>query len=387
MPLPILNFPIKTFEQSQPELMGALGSTDLLTKAIENQKRMLAAKYLPSQLDEQLKQLQLNTEILRPQAQYAPQFTQASLADALMKAPRARAEIERIYQGQIPMEQAHAKYYGAQAEIAPQQLDIDRRKALSNEALNAAHANLLNEQAKYKPWEKHERALALAEAKENMKAYSQEFKGANEAAKDAIQMGNLINQFNDAYSKISAKGPVLGRTPALTSEAQIADNAAQNMQQMILKLMKTNKMTNYELQFAGNLKLNRAMQPEAVKDIGDFLKAKSDRLIEEQKFFNSAKKKGIDAEEARTLWNAYDNERPVYNFEKRKVNKSNLNTSKDYLNPEKLEYSANNAPAIESMNRNAPLSNFTQEDVEFTAKEMGMTTDQVIEELRKRGEL
>lgn len=126
MPIPVLNFPIHTFEQANPELMAAGYTSDLLGKAIENQKRMLAAKYLPSQLDEQLKQLQLNTEILRPQAQYAPQFTQASLAEALMKAPRARAEIERIYQGQIPMEQAHAKYFGAQSALIPEELEHKR---------------------------------------------------------------------------------------------------------------------------------------------------------------------------------------------------------------------------------------------------------------------
>ncbi|NTU69258.1 hypothetical protein HGB13_00295 [bacterium] len=337
MPIPVLNFPIKTFEQSQPELMGARATTDLLANTIDNQRRLIAARYMQPQLDEQLNQLRLNTDILRPQAEYAPQFTQASLADALMKAPKVQAEIDRIYQGQIPMEQEHARYYRGQADIAPQQLSLDRDKALSTKLLNEAHINVLNEQAKYRPWEKQERTLELMEAKENAKAYSQEFKEVNESAKDAIQMKNLINQFENAYSKIDARGPVIGKIPAFTAEAQMADNAAQNMQQMILKLMKTNRMTNYELQFAGNLKLNRAMQPETVKDIGNFLKAKSDRLIEEQKFFNSAKKKGIEAEEARTLWNAYDNERPVYDFEKRRINKNNIKTSQDYLNPERLE--------------------------------------------------
>lgn len=340
------NNPEITFEQANPEMMGAKYGSDLLKNAIENQKQAIAAKYMQPGLEEQLKQLRMNTDILRPQAEYAPQFNQAALAEALLKAPKAQSEIDRMYMATIPLEQAHTRLYGAQADLYPQ-------KTRSDMALNQAHINVLNEQAKYKPWEKQERALELAEAKENMKAYSQEFKGANESAKDAIQMENLINQFNSAYAKISAKGPVLGRTPAVTSEAQMADNAAQNMQQMILKLMKTNKMTNYELQFAGNLKLNRAMQPDAVKDIGDFLKAKSGRLIEEQRFLNSAKKKGIDAEEARMLWNTYDNERPVYDFEKRSINKDNLNTSKDYLNPEKIENNYQYDTSLPQSSRNA----------------------------------
>ena len=186
------------------------------------------------------------------------------------------------------------------------------------------------------PLSKEERAEKLAEKRENIKIYSQELKSANEGARDAIQMKNLIDQFQSAYSKLENKGPVLGRLPAVTSEQQIADNAAQNMQQMMVKLMKTNRMTNYELQFAGNLKLNRAMKPQTVKEVGDFLKAKSERLTEEPKFINAAKNKGLSAEDAKVLWNEYENERPVYNFENRKINKDNLNKSGEYLTPEAL---------------------------------------------------
>ena len=149
-------------------------------------------------------------------------------------------------------------------------------------------------------------------------------------------MKNLINQFQSAYSKLDNKGPVLGRLPAVTSEQQIADNAAQNMQQMMVKLMKTNRMTNYELQFAGNLKLNRAMNPQTVKEVGDFLKAKAERLTEEPKFINAAKNKGLSAEDAKVLWNEYENDMPVYNFEKRSINKGNLNKYGEYLTPDAL---------------------------------------------------
>ena len=241
------------------------------------------------------------------------------------------------------------------------------------------------------PEEKEARAEALAEKrselrvteaekKENIKSYSQELKGSNETAKDAVQMKNLIKQFNNAYSKITSKGPVLGRAPAISSETQTADNAAQNMQQMILKLMKTNRMTNYELQFAGNLKLNRTMNPQAVKDIGNFLDAKADRLVEQQKFITAAKNKGMPAEEAKTLWNTYDNERPVYDFETRKVNKENLNSSKDYLNPEALESIHNigaYSPTTPTTTTNAPVGNYTQEDLEHTAKLRGISVEEV----------
>lgn len=151
MPIPVLNFPTNNFEQphherniyksnpeitfaqAHPDMVGAAYSSDLLKSAIENQKQSIAARYMQPQMEEQLKQLRMNTDILRPQAEYAPQFTQASLAEALMKAPKIRSDIGRneadianIFRGQIPLSQSHANYYNAQARLAPEHLALDK---------------------------------------------------------------------------------------------------------------------------------------------------------------------------------------------------------------------------------------------------------------------
>lgn len=254
--------------------------------------------------------------------------------------------LNQINQQTNPQQQAAPQQLGeAQQQFEPsaQLSNKEQRIAQLREAQQSLLGNLgkAGVAGTETPLSKEERAEKLAEKREDIKTYSQGLKSANETARDATQMKSLINQFQSAYSKIENKGPVLGRLPAVTSEQQIADNAAQNMQQMMVKLMKTNRMTNYELQFAGNLKLNRAMNPETVKDVGNFLKAKSERLTEEPKFINAAKNKGIRAEDAKVLWNEYENDKPVYNFETRSINKNNLNSYADYLTPEALNKAIN----------------------------------------------
>jgi len=225
--------------------------------------------------------------------------------------------------------------YSQQQTPQPQQENNTNRLASLREKQQSLFGNV-GKLGVETPFSKEARAEQLAEKREDIKIYSQTLKDANKSAKDAAQMKGYIDQFQSAYSKLENKGAVLGRLPAFTSEQQIADNAAQNMQQVMIKLMNTNRMTNYELKFAGNLKLNRSMNPQTVKDVGDFLKAKAERLGEESKFINAAKNKGIGAEDAKVLWNEYENDRPVYNFEERKINKENLNSYGDYLTPEAL---------------------------------------------------
>jgi len=225
------------------------------------------------------------------------------------------------------------------------------------DVLNAAQNKRIHET----PEEKRLRGLELAEkksklriseaeSKENLMSYAKTTEDAHDSGKDAIQMKNLIDQFNSSYSKLGEveKGPLRGNIPSFSTEAQKADNAAKNMQQMMLKLMKTNRLTNYELKFAGELKLNRNMTDKARIDIGNFLKAKSNRMLEEEKFFDMAEAKNIPIRKARAAWNEYDNNMPVYNFEKNKVNKENMNKYAEYLKPKALN------AAYENSLRSAP---------------------------------
>lgn len=193
-----------------------------------------------------------------------------------------------------------------------------------------------------------EQKMAREENKENLKeehaikkedrnVYRKLSENANKVAKDAKMMTTLVSQFEDAYGKTKFKGPIKGMIPGKLSDAnaRLADNAAMNMQSIAAKMLGASKLTNYELKFAGNLKLNREMGREDTRVLADFMKAKTNRIEEEQRFLNSAKEKNISPEKAQQLWNEYDNDMPVYNFESRKVNKQNLGKSNEYLNPDK----------------------------------------------------
>ncbi len=188
------------------------------------------------------------------------------------------------------------------------------------------------------------KAQSAINAKE-LTDYNAAIKDSSSTAADANQMVNYINQFKDAYDKSDYKGSVLGKMPSTgiktigqdTTQEQIADNAAQNMQQLVLKLMKTNRLTNYELNFAGGLKLNRTMNPETIKEVGDFLSAKSDRLNEEPEMLNAAAHAGLSSSDAKVLVNRYNMERPVYDFGKHEIIKNNLRTFSDYLNKDAVD--------------------------------------------------
>ena len=196
------------------------------------------------------------------------------------------------------------------------------------------------------------------QAKAQATAYNDELGTAATTAQDATQMSNLVDQFKDAYGKSKYVGTIEGNVPstgwssapfAIThnmKNEQLADNAAQNMQMMLLKLMKTNRLTNYELQFTGNLKLNRKLDAGTVDQLGDFFKAKSERLGEYQNFLNAAQNQNIPPQQAKAIWSMYENQRPVYDFTKGNTNKEYLGSWKDYLNPDAVNSVTTGSPYV-----------------------------------------
>jgi len=191
--------------------------------------------------------------------------------------------------------------------------------------------------------------------------YNEALKSANDAAQDATQMKQFHSQFEDAYNKSTYKGPTLGSTPSTgpttalvpgdLSNEQRADNAAQNMQALMTKLMNFKRLTNYELNFTGGLKLNRSMAPAAVDQIGNFLDAKTQRLQELPQFLTAAKNSGIDAQTAQVLYNMYDNQKPVFNFQRNKTNSANTNGWKDYLSSDAVNAVKNGQPYVPNVNK------------------------------------
>lgn len=287
----------------------------------------------------------------QPQQQMQPQQQQPQMQQGGMPVlPQTPTQQNRL--GNL--------FQGTQPTITSQQLPQVAQAANTVRPGSAAGGGVAEQQQDL--WNKTYAPGAVEAQKEAGKTgvedYSKQLASAENLATDATQMKNFVKQFKSFYDKATFTGPILGSTPStgilpglaakasgtdLTNE-QMLDNAAQNMQQMVIKLMNTNRLTNFELNFARNLKVNREMTPGTVNMLSDFIANKSDRLVEQQAFLNAAKNKGIDVNTANTLWQSYDNQRPVYDFDNKKVNTQNLNTSKDYLSKEAINAAQQGMP-------------------------------------------
>jgi hypothetical protein len=90
MGIPVQQFPLLSFEQANPIYSSMNAGAELAHKLmmnqqqrITNQQQVVANKYFEPTLQEQLKQLQLNNKILTPQAENAPQISEAALREAI----------------------------------------------------------------------------------------------------------------------------------------------------------------------------------------------------------------------------------------------------------------------------------------------------------------
>jgi hypothetical protein len=270
----------------------------------------------------------------------------AVINDIKQKNPQANAELRRLH----PYQPSPTTLNEAQA--APQQMPIAPLSSSVPEQpfgmslLEMKRQQLARLQGTQGLGTKAAQSLSVAEKKEDNKEYNKALDTANISAKGANEVNKYLEQFERAYKQLGSqqKGVLAGRVPAVTSEAQKADTAAQNIQAGLMVLFKGGRITEKQLEFLGRLKPNRAMNPEAVKSVSDALKAHSTRLAEEQPFLNAAKAKGISAQEAKTLWNMYDVERPAYDYENEKPINENLHSFKEYLTPASLQAANSGEP-------------------------------------------
>lgn len=160
---------------------------------------------------------------------------------------------------------------------------------------------------------------------------------AQQAANDAKTSQNTLSQFKNAYDNTLEKGPGLGHLPGVTGNAQLVDSAAANLQLDLAKMQKFQRLTNYDLQIVGRAKPNRAMTPGAVNELYNFLQAKNQQIKEQQDFNLTAKNQGVDPNTARTLWNNYQDQRPVYDFNTKQPFTHLQRTWGDFLTPQAIQ--------------------------------------------------
>jgi hypothetical protein len=110
MAIPVDYFQPESFQQANPMLSGIGAAQGLYQQAVQN-------RYLAPMLAAQLQKSQLTNQIMQPQAQYAPQITQAQLAYQQAQAPYLKAQTQGILSGQIPLQMAQAGLTGTESQM------------------------------------------------------------------------------------------------------------------------------------------------------------------------------------------------------------------------------------------------------------------------------
>lgn len=207
--------------------------------------------------------------------------------------------------------------------------------------------------------------------KENMRVLKESINDATQARKTE----QFIDQFENNYKKSFYKGrlgtmPSKGffAPPGSGEHEQLADQASENMQAEIAKLLGGSRSTNYELKFSGPLKLSRNMDPKAVEHASEFLKAKLNRIKSEPDFIRAAKEKGIDANTAQLLFKLYDEQLPSYDFMRNQSN-TQFNRKWDrYLNIDAINAVKNGQIYVPEDITDAELEYLSPEELMFVKK-------------------
>jgi hypothetical protein len=164
--------------------------------------------------------------------------------------------------------------------------------------------------------------------------------------KDSAQQGidsqntlNDLDRFSTAYDELSKyeKGFGRGSLPHVTSNAQIADQAANDLMASMLRAWHNRQITNQDLKFGQTLKVSRNLNPEAKQQMTDFFTGQSQRGQEKLAFDNAAQTLGLTVPQANILWIKYIHDKPFFDIKSKTLNDKNLNTWPNFLSQENIQ--------------------------------------------------
>lgn len=380
---------------------------------LANQIQQVAAQYAQPNAQQELLKAQLNNQILQPQAQYAPQMTVAELAlkrampnyyNALAGQAGANSSLLAAHANLLNQEtpymvqKAQADVYSDPLFAKANQAAMLQQQAQNNPQLSSILGQLnqpysgqsFSQGAKIpyatgmapqitnipgagqgSPMQNYllynnplgplyQQQIAAygkgleAQQTNQAKDWSTTLNDAQQQANVASQMTSFLKQFDENYPKTDESGVIAGRLPPVSTPAQAADNASNNLVAMITKQLNPKQLTNQELRFANTLKPSRQMTPENAKMSSDFWKAKSEQINENQSFLTAAKNQGVDPYTANNLWQNYINQRPAYDFSTNTPNSSYRGTWGDFLTPQAVS-------AAQSGRQYVPVPQFNNE--------------------------
>jgi len=343
MTIPVQQFQILTPEQANPFGQGMKTGEEIYRNFVTN-------KYLPEQLQQQARQRELANQTNEVTLQNLPdilkqqlmgqkltnQMNQMKASSPFMLNPEG-ALYDYAFKQQQQQQQQDPQGQMGQSQSGQPQLGNNQGNNGSSPLNNNLFNNILSQNfmsPEQKAAIQVQNASKIDEIKQNNRDYQKELNTASIDADTNRRLEKSIDQLASSYKNLTPKqrGPIYGHLPALSSESQIADNAANNLQAEMAKIIQSGgRNTNFLTKFAGTLKPNRAMSPESVDQLTEGLRANSRRQQERPGFLVAARERGIDAQMAKELWNQYDEQNPVYDFNKRQVNKYKDKSYMDYL--------------------------------------------------------
>lgn len=180
-------------------------------------------------------------------------------------------------------------------------------------------------------------------ARENVKLWNDELNNTRQEAKSAKSAIDQLTRFKNIYDKLLPieRGFPFGKGPAVSSNAQLADNISNNIALDLASERFKQRITNNDLQYSQTLKANRALNPNAEKDMVDFLTSANQRIIEQAAFKNAARNKGLTLPESDLVWQKYIDERPLYNTTTGKLEPKNAKGWSEFLSPQKIREALN----------------------------------------------
>lgn len=194
---------------------------------------------------------------------------------------------------------------------------------------------------------------------------------ASAQANNAVDMQYALDSMDKAYPEIGAlqKGAVAGHAPALSDAAQTFDHAAATLNSALIGAKQTGHITDKDIGFFGQLGINRAANKKTFETLSGFTRAIQDRVKEKAPFYSAAAAAGVPPNIYQPLYSMYLNERPVYDYDKRKPIKENQGSWKDYLSPQ----------AIGAMQQGQPYSPHTEASEKQNNKEKSNSSSNIME--------
>lgn len=322
MTIPVQQFPILSAQQANPLGMGLSTGQDLYHNLILNH-------YLPQILQQQSKQRELENSLANLNLQNAPEEAKQRLLGLNLNNQLSQEKINNPF-----LINPEGALLGSALKQQGQPIQNNNSESpLGNSILNNYLASKFMS-PEQKSQMQVQNASQIDTMKQNNRDYQKELDTAAKDAGTSRELTKSIDQLRNSYNQLGEfeRGPLTGHLPAFSSNAQLADNAANNLQaQMVRAVANGGRVTNYLTRFTGTLKPNRSMTPATLNELSTYMSANASREQEYPSFLIAAREKGIDAQTAKTLWNQYNEEKPVYDFNKKKVNNYKDKSYNDYL--------------------------------------------------------